>query len=190
MSYVIGLVGRIGSGKTVVSKHLQEKYGGREYRFSQILEDILKRLHLPADRSNLQKLGACLRRDFGDDVISRVMRKDIENSKSKLLIVDGIRYASEVEMIRSFKKNVLIFITASPDIRYARCVERGKRGEDNLTYKEFLRNERAETERWINSLSNISDYIVDNNSTKEDLINQINRIMRNEGIDNALEEQG
>ena len=187
MKYVIGLIGRIGSGKTAVSKHIQEKYNGTEYRFSQILEDILKRLYLPANRTNLQKLGACLRSDFDADVISNVMKKDLMASKSKLLIVDGIRYDNEVKMIRSIKENILIFITAPPDVRYTRCVERGKRGEENLTYKEFLKNERAETERRINNFSDISDYIIDNNSTKEDLTNQIDRIMRNEGINKEPE---
>jgi dephospho-CoA kinase len=185
MKHVIGLVGRIGSGKTVVSEYLQKEYNGKEYRFSQILEDVLKRLRLPVDRTNLQKLGACLRRDFGEDVILNVMKKDINASRSSLLIIDGIRYDNEAEMLQSQERNVLIFITASPDVRYARCVERGGRGEENLTYKEFLKNERAETEKRISNLSEISDYIIDNNGTKEDLINQVNRIMRNEGMGHA-----
>jgi dephospho-CoA kinase len=94
MQLVIGLVGRIGSGKTAVSEYLQEKYGAKEHRFSQILMDILDRLYLPHERAHLQNLGRSLRAELGEDVIVNAFRQDLERDISEILIVDeGARKA-------------------------------------------------------------------------------------------------
>jgi len=78
MKLVIGLVGKNGSGKTTVSKRIQDNYGGKEHRFSQILMDILDRLYLPHERTYLQKLGKSLRAELGPDVIANAFKKDLE----------------------------------------------------------------------------------------------------------------
>ena len=57
MSLVIGLVGRIASGKSVVADHLVRGKHASYYRFSDVLRDILLRLHKPNTRGNLQDLG-------------------------------------------------------------------------------------------------------------------------------------
>ena len=78
MKLVIGLVGRIGSGKTAISEYLQKNYGAREHRFSQILMDILDRLYLPHERTHLQNLGKILRAELGEEVIVNSFRQDLE----------------------------------------------------------------------------------------------------------------
>ena len=43
---IFGLVGPLASGKETVKKYLNEKYGGKDCKFSSILRDILSRLNI------------------------------------------------------------------------------------------------------------------------------------------------
>lgn len=176
MKLVIGLVGRIGSGKTAVSEYLQDNYGGKEHRFSQILMDILDRLYLPHERTHLQNLGKSLRAELGPDVIVNAFKKDLEKDQSDVLIVDGIRYENEVKMLKK-KNGFLIFITASPEIRYERAVARGEKGEAKITYERFLENEKAETEKHIEMIRESADCTIDNSGTLDELCKKVDEIM-------------
>ena len=176
MKLVIGLVGRVGSGKTAVSKYLQDKYGGKEHRFSQILMDILDGLKLPHERVHLQNLGNILRVRLGEDVIVNAFKQDLEKESSDVLIVDGIRYENEVKMLKE-KDGILLFVTASPEVRYERAVKRGEKGEATITFEQFLENERAETEKPIEKIKDSADYIIDNSGTLEELYEKVDGIM-------------
>lgn len=176
MQLIIGLVGRIGSGKTAVSEYLQDNYGAKEHRFSQILMDILDRLTLPHERANLQKLGKSLRAELGEDVIVNAFKRDLEKDQSEILIVDGIRYENEVEMLKE-KNGILIFVTASPEARYERAVKRGEKGEATITFEQFLESEKAETEKHIEMIKESADYIIDNSGTLEELYEKVEGIM-------------
>lgn len=177
MKLVIGLVGQIGSGKTAVSEHIQDKYGGREHRFSQILMDVLDRLYLPHERAHLQNLGKSLRAGLGPDVIVNAFKKDLEKDESNVLIVDGIRYENEVELLRGFENSSLIFVAAPPEIRYERCVARGQKGEAKISYEQFLENEEAETEKRIGAIGKGADYVIENSGTLDELLEKVDEIM-------------
>lgn len=176
MSRVLGLIGRIGSGKTAVSEYLQENYGAKEHRFSQILMDILDRLYLPHERANLQKLGKSLRAELGTDVIVNAFKQDLEKDTSEILIVDGIRYENEVELLKE-KKGILIFVTASPEARYERAVKRGEKGEAKITFEQFLESEKAETEKHIEAIKSSADYTIDNSGTLDELYKKVDGII-------------
>jgi dephospho-CoA kinase len=184
MPLVIGLVGRIGSGKTTVSKYLQDNHGAKEHRFSQILMDILDRLYLPHERAHLQNLGKSLRAELGEDVIVNAFKMDLEKDQSDILIVDGIRYENEVELLKGFKNSFLIFVAAQPEIRYQRAVARGEKGEAEITYEQFLESEEAETEKHIEAIRGSADYIIDNSGTLDELYKKV------EGIIEVLKRQG
>ncbi|RLI93764.1 MAG: hypothetical protein DRO94_04460 [Candidatus Altiarchaeales archaeon] len=177
MKLVIGLTGRMGSGKTSVSKYLSRKYGASEMRFSQILMDILDRLYLEHRRENLQKLGECVRKALGMDVIVNAFENDLRNENSDIIVVDGIRYKNEVDMLRRFRDNVLIFIDAPARLRYERCRKRGEKGESSINFKEFLMAEKRETERYIDEIGEVADYRIENIGTLEDLYQKVDEIM-------------
>ena len=177
MKLVIGLVGEIGGGKTAVSEHLKEKYSASQHRFSQILMDILDRLHLPHDRGLLQNLGHSLRESLGDDVIVKAFEEDLRNEDSDVIIVDGIRYWNEVELLRRFKPNILIYVTAPADVRYGRCKSRGEKGESSITFEEFTQNENRETERFVSEIGEKADHKLENTGTLEELLQKLDSIV-------------
>ena len=178
MKLVIGLTGNIGAGKTVVSDHLHKKYKADQVRFSQILMDVLDRLYLPKDRSNLQTLGEIVRESFGSDVIVNAFKKDLEKSKSSVVVVDGIRYMNEVEMLRSFDNNILLFMDAPPQVRYERVVLRGEKGEEKNSFDEFLKIAQRGTEKGLPEIKKSADYVIENDGSVEHLLKRVDDIVK------------
>jgi dephospho-CoA kinase len=178
MKLVIGLTGNIGAGKTVVSDHLHKKYKADQVRFSQILMDVLDRLYLPKDRKNLQTLGVVVRDSFGQDVIVNAFKKDLERSTSQVVVVDGIRYMNEVEMLRSFPSNVLVFMDAPPKLRHERVVLRGEKGEEKNSFEEFLKAEQRGTEKGLPEIKKVADYVIENDGSVEHLLKRIDEIIK------------
>jgi dephospho-CoA kinase len=182
MKIVIGLSGKIGSGKGTVSAYLKDKYGAREHRFSDILTDILKRLHILPERRALQKMGASLRAQLGSDVLIKAFQKDLELDQNDFLVVDGIRYPNEVEMLRTFEKQILLFITAPPEVRFERVKERGEKGEEHISFEEFMQAEERETERHLDDISDNAEIIIDNSGSLAELYSQVEEALKGFGL--------
>jgi dephospho-CoA kinase len=178
MRLVIGLAGRIGSGKSEIGKYLSNNYGASQHRFSQILEDLIKRLHITPERETLQRLGAALRSSISQGVLVNAFKADIEGAASDIVVVDGIRYLNEVEMLREFKKNILIYTSVPSAIRYERIKKRGERGESNLTFEEFMEAENRETEKHLDEVKAVADIVLDNSGSKEEFHRKIDEIIK------------
>ncbi len=182
MKVVIGLSGRIGAGKGTVADYLAENYGAQGCRFSDILVDLLKRLHIPAERKALQKMGSTLRSIFGDEVLINALKKDLEEACSEMLMVDGVRYPNEIDMLKSFDKSILFFVEAPPEIRFERVKKRAEKGEDKIDFKEFLKAERRETERYLDVIEKNADHVLDNSGSFEDLYRQVEAALKESGL--------
>jgi len=177
MKLVVGIIGKICSGKGVSCKHLEEAYGAETFRFSDILKEVLKRLHIPNTRPNLQTLGAQLRESFGPEVLADALRADIEAGSAEVAVIDGIRYDSEVELLRGFEDNTLIYITAPLETRHKRALARATRGEEDITPEEFKKAEGAETEKFIEEVGKKADHKIENTGTIEELKEKIDKIL-------------
>jgi len=182
MKLVIGLSGRIGGGKGTIGDYLMREYGAEGRRFSDILRDLLVRLHIPVERRALQNMGATLRMQFGDDVLVQTLRKDLETAEADIVMVDGVRYPNEVEMLRGFDNSILFFVDAPPKIRFERVKKRAEKGEDKIDFAEFLRAEERETERHLDEVKAMTDYQLDNSKSFEDLYKQIDKALKEHGI--------
>jgi dephospho-CoA kinase len=181
MKLVVGVAGRIGSGKSEISSYLSKNYGAGHHRFSQILEDILTRLHMPPDREALQRLGAALRSSISPDVLVNAFKADIEGAAEDIVVVDGIRYLNEVEMLREFNKSILIYTSVPREIRYERIQKRGERGENHLTLEEFMEAENRETEKHLDEVNAVADIILDNSGSKMEFHKKIDEIIKDRG---------
>ena len=107
------------------------------------------------------------------------MKKNIAKTSSKIVVVDGVRYLNEVEMIRSFKKNAIIYVDAPLKARYERCVARGTRGESKITLEEFKKSEEKETEKSLDEIKDLADEVIDNTGSIKQLHDKIDSIMQN-----------
>lgn len=178
MPIIIGLTGEKLSGKGTISKYLIDKYQANHFRFSKILEDICERLYLPKTRENEIDVALALRSKFGNEILAHVLKKDIEKVDNKVNVIDGIRYWEEYHILKNLPGFNLVYVTASIENRYERVKSRHEKiGETNLTFADFQKQETAQTEIIIKDLAKDANFIINNNSTVEDLYSQIESII-------------
>lgn len=121
----------------------------------------------------MQKLSTALRNAFGDDTLSEIILADVGQSESLFIVIDGVRRESDIKYLRNLEGFKLIYIDADLKTRYTRITFRGENSSDTTkTIEEFLRETEAEPEARIRELKDISDIILENNGTIEDLEKQ------------------
>jgi len=172
MDQIIGLVGEKGGGKGTFVQVLKKFMPGLDHiRFSDVLLAIAAELGIPKEkvsREQLQKLAPALEKIFGKGCITNGVRARIKKSRSSTIVLDGIRWPSDLEMLRSFPNNTLVYVTADPQIRLQRTQKRKeKSGEDKTNLKKFLKEEKAETEKYIPEIGAKADYKLENNGPLE-----------------------
>lgn len=180
--YIIGLVGRQGSGKGTVAKILAEKYGAELFRFSAILGDVLDRIAIERTRDNMIKISEALRTSFGEDVLAYAIEKDAINSTSDIVVIDGIRRIDDIAALEPLPQFRLIEISASAKVRYDRMTQRGeKSGENEMTWDEFMAQEQAPTELSIPSVVARAWKTIENDGSAEELAIKIDELVKQLG---------
>ncbi|MCK5212069.1 AAA family ATPase [Candidatus Parcubacteria bacterium] len=177
---IIGLVGEISSGKGAINKYLEKNYHAKTFRFSTILRDVLDRIYFSNSRQNIQLLSTILRQNFGENVLSKVMAKDVENAKKNIISIDGIRRQADIECLKKIKGFILIQVQAGPKTRYERLIARNEnKGDTNKSYEEFLADSKKEADADIPKVMKTADYAIDNNGTLKNLHDQIDKLIKN-----------
>ena len=177
---IIGLTGRIASGKGVVSDFFKEK--GFEYlSLSQEVREEAKKRGILIERKNLQDLGNLMRKEESSGALAKRIIKKI--NKNKNYIIDGIRNTGEIqELKKQFKDDFyLISLDADLKMRWRNTQNRGKES-DPKTYEEFLKadkrdfEENLENGQQVKKCMELADYSLLNNSTIEELNKKIEKI--------------
>lgn len=177
---ILGFVGDLASGKGTIAKYLREKYNINSYRYSTMLRDMLARVYLPDSRDNMQKLSTFLRQNFSEDIMSKVIAKDVENDQNPLVVVEGIRRPADIIYLKANLGFHLIYITAKPKIRWERAVKRNENpGDDKKTLEKFLQDEQAEAESKIHALGATAKYTINNDGDFTTFYAQIETIIQN-----------
>src|SRR3989344_234713 len=164
---IIGLVGEKGSGKDTFAKYLQEisEKSVAHIRFSDLLKQTLRLWDLPITRANLQKLAQVLE-DFGEGTVAHGLEKQIQSTEADIIILDGIRWKPDVELLNKFFNHKLIYITADPKLRFERLKNRGEKdGEAEMSYEQFLEEEKAPNELLIADIGSKADMKIENNGS-------------------------
>lgn len=182
---ILGFVGDLASGKGTAAKYLQEKYLCNTYRFSTILRSILDRVYIEQTRENLQTISKVLRENFGQDVLSGVIAKDVDNDEKELVVVDGIRRPTDITYLQNIPGFHLVYITAEPKTRWERMIIRQENpGEKDKTFEQFLIDEQAEADRLIKDLGDKAEKKVNNDGSVQELHQQIEKILEDYGYKN------
>ncbi len=167
---ILGFTGEMASGKGTAAKYLVERHGAVTYRFSTMLRDVLRRVHLPEDRATIQKLSTWLRKEFGEDLLAKVMFEDAKNDTHPLIVIDGVRRLEDVKYLREIPEFKLCYISAPMKTRYERLVLRGENTDDKTkTYEQFAKDHEGEPEREITKLEAFAEEVIDNSGTLPEL---------------------
>lgn len=177
---IIALTGEKISGKTTVAHHLVREYQAEYFRFSQILMDVLERLHQPVSRKNLVAVGTQLRTLFGDDFLATVLSQDIRRSTGRIKVVDGMRYVAEYEVMKQELGGIyLIDITADLHTRYERMAGREEKADEKaMSWEEFQKRENDVTEEGIVDLRKKADLQIINDGSVEELFTKIDMFIQ------------
>lgn len=181
---IIGLVGLIGSGKDVVSNILCEKYGFEKIVMGDIVREFATKLGRTHSRDDLQRTQKEYREKYGDEFFGKEVVKKIKENRWSKVVINGIRIPEDVKVPkREFGDDmVVVLIDAEPRLRFERLRKR-KRVGDPDTFKEFQRQEENEKKLFnFKGVLKYVDYIIDNNSTLEELERNVDRFLREKNI--------
>lgn len=134
MGYVIGVVGPIASGKSVLVDRLID-LGFINLRVSSEIKDIATKEGIPLERGPLQDLGDRLRRDHGEGYLAEQLVKRIEPGKN--YVIDSIRNPGEIDVLRKVEGFMLVGFDAPIERRIDWIVKRQKKG-DPKTREEII----------------------------------------------------
>lgn len=179
---IIGFAGEMACGKGTAAEYLCKHWGAESYRFSTALFDVAKRLHLPPDRDSLQRLSGSLRKEFGEDVLAKVIFAEAKEATRDVVVIDGVRRREDVTNLRELPNFVLCYITAPIRTRYDRMVLRGEKADDKTkTFDEFERDHQHESELEITGLKSYAPEVIDNSGTLPEFFAQLDAVVKKYG---------
>lgn len=179
---ILGIAGEVASGKDTIARYYQKKHGAGMYRFSDVLRDILHRLHIPESRKNLALASLMIRKTFGEDVFAKAIVEEIKRDSREFIVIDGVRRRSDVAGIESLPGFRLLYISADPKKRHTRLTARKQNVDDSTkTYEEFLRDSELESESEIRKLFDGADFLIENNAGLDELYAEADRVFGEAG---------
>jgi len=175
---IIGLSGEIASGKDTAAHYLSSRYGAKIFLFSDPLRDILNRLHIPQNRENLTKISGAIRSSFGGNILSRSIANDAVLDPSPLVVIDGVRRHSDIEVAKGLSEFALVYVEVDMKTRHERIVKRHQNADDeSKTFEDFKKDHLLETEIGIPALKADARFVIDNSGTLEDLYAQVDAVV-------------
>ncbi len=176
---IIGFVGDLAAGKGTLASYLALKYNCNTYRFSTMLRDMLDRIYAEKTRDNLQILSTLLREQFGQNIMSKVIAKDVEEDEGQLVVVDGIRRPTDISYLKEIPGFHLIYITANAQTRYERMKLRNENpGDAEKTFEQFTLDEQAEADKLIKELGTTAEDTIHNDGNYEELYAQVEALLK------------
>ena len=179
---IVVFAGRNGSGKETAAKHASASLKAQHHTYSDILEETYRLWGYDRNsRPDHQALSTFMRQQKGQDALAIVIDKKCREAKGDYAVVDGARRKTDLDRLMATfgQENVaLIWIETPPTLRYERLkLRKEKRGEQMMTWEEFMVQEVAETEVQLDAIRGMAVYIVDNSGPPEALAPQIDTIL-------------
>ena len=165
-----------GSGKSTIVSALKAK-GIEVLNLGDGIRAEAKRRNLEPTGDNLGKLMLELRKKNGAGAIAELLTESIKNSQSNVIIVDGVRSITEVEVLRNVGSVKLLSIEATADTRYKFLSSRG-RSDDPITREKFEERDNRELGVGIGESIAIADEtIVNSDITLDELTERAHKII-------------
>ena len=161
---IIGLSGKIASGKSTTAKYIGEKHNFRILKTNALLKTILKTRGVEPNRTNLQLMGEQLISIMGAPGFVATM---LEYLPEDNYIIDSIRYVEAVDYLRKKYNNeyIHLHVEAKNKIRQSRMKSDDRKNFDII--------EKAGTEMGNEKLRKAADQTIINDCTLKDLHSQI-----------------
>lgn len=168
---LIGVTGKIGSGKsTFIREFMRLVPDSEKVATGDVLRETLSLWRLPQTRERLLQLSTILREHLGPDVIVEAVRKRIEESNHKYILVDGVRGKRVLSLLREYDNSILVAVLLNDEKRYGRISMRGeKEDEHTMTKSSFQQLDEPGFQRELESIMEEADVVVDNEGSLKEL---------------------
>ncbi len=162
--------GKLGSGKSTVSKGVASRIGAKWNGFGSSVKSIAEERGLLTSRDQLQKLGAQLVIESPDFFCNRVLA-EAGYSSSQVIVLDGLRHESILALLREklAPDNLFcVFVELEEKIRVDRIAKR-----NGLNEEEVRQLDTHSTEIEVEKLRSVSDFVADNSKTPESAVDAV-----------------
>jgi len=158
-----------GAGKSTIAAGLQKK-GFVSINMGDAVRVEAKKRKLEPTGQNLGKLMLELREKNGQGAVAELIKDQIINSKSDVVVIDGVRSNAEIEVLKKIATVKLLSIHASTGTRYNFLSTR-KRTDDPQDRGTFDERDNREIGVGISASIALADESISNNNlTIEQLI--------------------
>ena len=170
---IIGIVGTLGAGKGTVVEYLKQQ-GFSHYSASGYLREVIESEGGTPNRESYSALATKIRQ--ADEAgLAKILYTRAEQDGVKDAIIEALHDEGEAEYVKK-SGGILLGIDVAPKIRYARQQARGSE-KDDVTFEEFLvqiaREEEGEGHHNIHGALKMTDHIIMNDGTIEDLYEKV-----------------
>ena len=170
---IIAIAAMPGAGKTIASE-LARGRGMPVFICGDVVREEASRRRLSPTPDNLGDLMLKMRGEEGPAVVAKRLIPVVNDAKSILVVVEGLRGPEELELLRKHFKVRLLGIHSSPEQRFQRLLRRG-RSDDPKTPEEFHKRDRRELTVGVGSVIALADNLIVNDSTVEAFKLRLNR---------------
>lgn len=154
---VIAFSGRIGSGKTAVSKRVSEELQWPRVSFGDYVRLVVRQRGMQETRKNLQQVGTSLLESDPLQFCSSVLAMS-DWQRSEGLVIDGLRHLRTIEIIRDLiapAELKIIYLAVTDETRIARLSQRDPAEPTVLSNVEMHSSEQE-----IGLISNVADFVL------------------------------
>jgi dephospho-CoA kinase len=185
---IVGLLGETGSGKDTVAKYLEEKFGAKLMRFADPIKDTLSIYFDKLSKEDQAWMYQVFKNRFGEDILSKAMAKRVDDEKSQLIIINGVRMPSDYEFVKRYPDSQILYVTAAEETRWKRVTARGEKTDDNITIEKFRELDKAETEIHIPVIGSKADKIIRNEKDLVYLLGEVDKYMKELGVSKKVDD--
>lgn len=175
---IVCLTGMPGAGKSTIADGLKSK-GYEIINMGNAVRAEAKKRNLEPTGNNLGKLMLELREKNGPSAIAQLIKPQIDNTTSDIIIIDGIRSNDEIQFLKTLGNVKILSIHASTDTRFDFLSKRG-RSDDPDNKENFDKRDSRELGVGISTSIALADESISNNNlTIEQLIDTAISIIQN-----------
>ncbi len=174
---IVCLTGMPGAGKTTIAEALRSK-GFDKITMGDAVRDEAKRRKIDPTGENLGKLMLDLREKNGAGAVAELIKDQILNSNSDVILVDGVRSLAEVDVLKKIGTVKILAIHASGDTRFKFLTGRG-RSDAPSDRQDFTKRDSREIGVGMSESIALADETISNNNlTIEQLVNAAYNIIK------------
>jgi dephospho-CoA kinase len=174
---VVGVAGMPGAGKATI-KITAENMGYSTVVMGDEVREETKRRGLEPTPENIGKTMIKLRQEEGPASIAKRCLDKIENARSRIVFVDGVRSLEEAdEFKRNFTDLILIAVHSSPENRFQRLSKR-KRSDDPEGWNLFQKRDLRELSVGQGDAIALADYMIVNDGTYNEFKIKVDEVVK------------